>query len=481
MSATSRPTVGRALSRRQSWSAILCLSLVSGLLFLPATSANAATGSADLSVSGSVTPDPASGGGTLTFSLTVHNEGPDPSVGTTLVSDLPPGLKPMSASTNAGSCIAPASIVTCDLGTVAPGPADVHVEILVLAQNVDEETFFETHVTLTASTPDPDDTNNELFVTNSVLPGNPNTADLELTSVLNVPNPVTGGYSLGSTATVTNLGPGDATGVTLTDTLAPGESFVAGGSDPSCTSSAGVVTCALGDLASGDVDKVLIVTKTPKVDADTTIHDAYAVLATEDVTHGNDALDVATVVRARRDDFVAGYVPASRWTTWLNDATQWSHGDAVATVADPTVAFIGIPGGGPGGPVTITELPCDAPFVCMALGRANASFSHGPRGVFGNLIQVSVPSGYDASNPITGIFLDNWSVLGSGGDPFKVSYQSGSTGTPNVLPSCGGWKHTGAPCVSSIGRTFSWWNRYAFADLQTVVRFTNSGTFGRGR
>ena len=230
--------------------------------------------------------------------------------------------------------------------------------------------------------------------------------------------------------------------MTLTDTLAPGESFVAGGSDPSCASSAGVVTCTLGDMASGDVDKVLIVTKTPKVDADTTIHDAFAVLAPEDDTPGNDALDVATAVRARRADFVAGYVPASGSTTWLNDATQWSHGDAVATVADPAVAFIGIPGGGPGGPVTITERSCGAPFACMTLRRVNGSFFPAPRGVFGNLIQVSVPSGY-ASNPITGVFLDNWSVLGSGGEPFKVSYQSGSTGTINVLAQVEGGNERG--------------------------------------
>lgn len=481
MSATNRPTAERTLSRRQSWCVILCLALVSGLLFLPVTSANAATSSADLTVSGSVSPDPAPGGGTITFGFSVHNEGPDPATGTTLVGELPPGLRLLSASASAGSCAAPVSIVTCDLGSLAPGTADIRVEIIVVAQDVDVDTLFDLPVTVTASTPDPDDTNNEITVTSSVLARAKDRVDIELTSVINVPNPVTGGYDLGSTSTVTNLGPGDATGVTLTDALAPGESFVAGGSDPSCTASAGVVTCALGGMASGDVATVLIVTKTPQVAADTTIHDAFAVDAPEDGTPGNDALDVATAVRAHSADFVAGYVPASRSITWLNDATQWSHGDPVATIADPTVAFVGIPGGGPGGPVTVTELPCGSPFSCMTLNRASASHFPAPRGVFGNLVQVSVPSGYGVSNPITGVFLDNWSVLGSGWDPFKVSYQNGSTGTPIVLSSCGGWKRTGPPCVSSIGRSFDWWNHYAFGDLHTVVRFTNSGTFGRGR
>lgn len=478
-SAAGRPTVGRALSRRHAWGVVLCLCLVSGLLFLPSTFANAAAASADLSVSGSVSPDPASGGATLTYGLTAHNEGPDAAAGTTLVGELPPGLSLSSTSTTAGSCVAVASTVTCDLGTVDPGPVDVRVTIAVVAQNVDVETFLETHVTVTASTPDPDDTNNELILTSSVLPGSDPT-DVELTSVRNAPNPVTGGYDLGSTATVTNLGPGDATGVTLTDTLAPGESFVAGGSDPSCTAAAGVVTCALGDVASGDVASVLIVTKTPQVAADTTIHDAFAV-APEDGTPGNNTLDVATAVRAPRDDFVAGYVPASRSVTWLSDATQWSHGTPVATVADPTVAIVGVPGGGPGGPVTVTERQCGAPFACLTSSRTSGRFFHSPHGIFGNLVDVRVPDGYDASNPITGIFLDNWSILGSGWDPFEVSYQSGAAGTPTLLSSCGGWKRTAAPCVSSIGRSHNWWNPYTFGDLHTAVRFTNGGTFGRGR
>jgi uncharacterized repeat protein (TIGR01451 family) len=306
------------------------------------------------------------------------------------------------------------------------------------------------------------------------------TADLALTSVLNVPNPVTGGYDLGSTATVTNLGPGDAHDVTLTDALAPGESFVAGGSNPSCTAAAGVVTCALGDMPNGDVATVLIITKTPQVGADTTIHDVFTVTSADDVTPGNGTLDVTTSVRAPRADFVAGYVPPSGSTTWLSDATQWSHGHPVATSADPTVALVGVPGGGPGGPVVVSEHACAAPFTCMSLRRMFGRFVLAP-GAFGNLVQVSVPNGYGASNPITGVFLDNWSVLGSGWSPFSASYLADGTGSAATLSSCGGWKRTGPPCVSSQERSFAWWNAYSFADLRTVVRFTNGGTFGRGR
>ncbi len=481
ISTTGRPTVGRTSSRRRPWGVILCLALVSGLLFLPAISANAAAGTADLSVSGSVSPDTATGGGTLTFTFTVHNEGPDAALDTTLVAELPPGLTLSSTTPTAGSCSVANAIVTCALGTLDKGQTDASVAILFVAPDVDTETLFDVKGSVTTSTPDPDDTNNALVVTGFVEP-RLDLADIELTSVRNVPDPVTGGYDLGSTATVTNLGPGDATGVTLSDVLAPGEAFVSAGSDPSCAASAGAVTCTLGDMANGDVATVLIVTETPQVDADTTIHDAFAVAAPEDGTAGNDTLDVATQVRAPRADFVAGYVPSSDSTTWLDDATRWSRGDPVATSADPTVAFVGIPGGGPGGPVTVTELPCGAPFACMAARRAHGRSFLDTQGVFGSLIHVSVPSGYGASNPIIGVFLDNWSILGSNWDPFKVTYQNDVTGSTDVLSSCGGWWHrTGPPCVSSIGRSFDWWNRYGFADLRTVVRFIDGGTFGRGR
>jgi hypothetical protein len=43
------------------------------------------------------------------------------------------------------------------------------VKIVVVAPDVDADTVVKTHVTVAASTPDPDDTNNELIVTSLVL------------------------------------------------------------------------------------------------------------------------------------------------------------------------------------------------------------------------------------------------------------------------------------------------------------------------
>ena len=562
--------------------------------------------SADLSATGSVTPVDVAAGGTLTYTLSAHNDGPDPASDVQLVSELPNGINLSSATSGAGSCPAVGLTVTCDLGTVDPG-ADAQVTIVAVAQDVGGVVNLDNQVSVSTTTIDPDLSNNALTVTSSAHARRPNLSiqkdgpaqvvtgdtfsytiqvanagpdqaravtvtdalpagvsfigatpsvgscaeasatvscalgtlandasasigikvhadaltgtdpivvsntasvssdrpdqdpndnvsspvltkvvpvsgtDLTISSVANVPNPVTGGYDLGSTATVTNLGPGDATHVVLTDALAAGESFVATGSDPSCSVAANIVTCAVGALVKGGVRTVLIVTKTPEVTADTTSHDGFAIAAPEDSTPLNDTIDVATTVLARRADFVAGYVPATNATTWITDTTVWSHGIPVATMSDPTVAWVAVPGGGPGGPVTVTERACGLPFVCVAPRPVNGSPYPYARGVFGNVVSITVPPGYGPSNAIAGIFLDDWSVVGGGWGPFNVSYLTATASTPAPLSWCGGWRHNGPPCVAWLDRIFSWWNPYANGDLHTVVRFTESGTFGRGR
>ena len=75
--------------------------------------------------------------------------------------------------------------------------------------------------------------------------------DLSVTKSDN-PDPVTVGNDVVYQVIVTNNGPDDATGVTLTDTLPGGVTFVsATTSQGSCNEVGGTVTCALGGVANG--------------------------------------------------------------------------------------------------------------------------------------------------------------------------------------------------------------------------------------
>jgi uncharacterized repeat protein (TIGR01451 family) len=76
--------------------------------------------SADIQVTKTDTPDPASAGGNVTYTLKVHNNGPDPAAAVTLSDPLPAGLTFVSASTTQGACSG-TSTVSCNIGTVNAG------------------------------------------------------------------------------------------------------------------------------------------------------------------------------------------------------------------------------------------------------------------------------------------------------------------------------------------------------------------------
>jgi uncharacterized repeat protein (TIGR01451 family) len=84
----------------------------------PGKAAAAARDPADLSLTKSDSPDPVATGAVLTYTIRIHNAGPDPATNTVVTDSLPGGVTFVSASTSVGSCSRSGSKVTCELGTV---------------------------------------------------------------------------------------------------------------------------------------------------------------------------------------------------------------------------------------------------------------------------------------------------------------------------------------------------------------------------
>jgi len=79
------------------------------------------------------------------------------------------------------------------------------------------------------------------------------------------PDPVTVGNNLTYTITVTNQGPGGATGVTTADQLPASVTFVSASSTQgTCSQASGVVSCNLGTLASGASATITVVVRTTR-------------------------------------------------------------------------------------------------------------------------------------------------------------------------------------------------------------------------
>lgn len=86
-----------------------------------ATDTDTLTPRTDLATSQSAAPNPASATSYITYTVWVANNGPSQASGVTLSDTLPTGLAFVSASPGAPTCQHAAGIVTCALGTLAPG------------------------------------------------------------------------------------------------------------------------------------------------------------------------------------------------------------------------------------------------------------------------------------------------------------------------------------------------------------------------
>jgi large repetitive protein len=191
-------------------------------------------------------------GGEAAWTLLVTNNGPSTATGVTVADALPAGVTFASATPSQGACAAEGQLVSCALGTLAPG-ASVQVQVTGrVAGEIEGQTLVNV-AAVRGEQPDPNPDNDRSEVPTRVGPPDAGNFDLAIDKRLaDGARPVLGGtfaYAL----TVTNSGPAKAEGVTVTDTVPTGlkvrGASTAGGT---CTVRGQLVSCALGTLAAGE-------------------------------------------------------------------------------------------------------------------------------------------------------------------------------------------------------------------------------------
>src|SRR5436309_665215 len=206
--------------------------------------------SADLSLTMTVDNPTPNVGGTITFTLTVSNAGPDNATGIAATDPLPAGYT-YAADSGAGSYNSGSGVWT--VGTLSPGGSASHS--ISVTVNATGPYTNSAQITAAGQT-DPDSTPNNGIgngeddeASLAITPAG--TADLSLALSVNNPTPNVGGTVV-FTVTVRNGGPTNATGVAATDLLPAGYTYTGDNSASTGTTYAsGTGLWTIGALTPG--------------------------------------------------------------------------------------------------------------------------------------------------------------------------------------------------------------------------------------
>lgn len=196
--------------------------------------------------------DPAEAGGPITYTLSVVNDGAlGDATGVVVIDTLPESVSFVSAAASQGTCALDGDVVTCDLGDLAAEAiATVTIEV---TGPIGSEVVTNT-ATVTANEDDPLTADNTTSTETAVAP-----ADVSVTKTASTLAGVVG-QPITYTVTAANAGPATAPDVTLTDPLPTGADLDSvSTTQGACEESGGTLTCALGDIGSGDDAVVTIV------------------------------------------------------------------------------------------------------------------------------------------------------------------------------------------------------------------------------
>jgi len=193
-------------------------------------------------------PNPVTAGSSVTYTISVNNNGPADATGVVVTDFLPTGFQLGSVTPAQGTCAVSSAALSCQIGDVAANTSTT-VAVTLIASGGGVATNV---ASVKANEPDPNPTNNTVGILTYV-----NNTNLSITQTA-APNPVLAGQNLKYTITVRNNGPSIATGVRVTDLLPDGANFVsAAPSTGTCAFNAAVI-CDLGTLSKGGTATVTV-------------------------------------------------------------------------------------------------------------------------------------------------------------------------------------------------------------------------------
>ncbi len=220
-----------------------------GPMVLTANLAN--TPQADLSVIKTAQPSPGTAGGQITYTFTTTDNGPANATGVMLSDVLPAGETYVSSTSSQGMVVNNNGSLTVQLGNLADGATATTTVVVAISGSA--ASSLTNSVTVTGNQPDPNPSNNTSTVTTPIVAS----ADLSLVKSASASEVKPGG-ALTYTLTVSDLGPSNATGVTIADTLPAGFQYSSASGDTSATLSGNTLTLVVGNLTAGATTVVTV-------------------------------------------------------------------------------------------------------------------------------------------------------------------------------------------------------------------------------
>jgi uncharacterized repeat protein (TIGR01451 family) len=337
-------------------------------------------------------------GQAIVYQIAVLNRGPATALDVVIEDVLPAGLTFVA---NTGACT---TAYPCTIASLAPGAsATIATSVSVDAGVVVPSTLTNT-ASVTASTSDPDDSNNSASVQTTVLTAG--TADLAIAKS-DSPDPVVAGTTYSYVLTLGNRGPSAATDVTVSDTLPAGVTVVSVESTLG-TCDVSTLTCDLGTLNPAGAAQIQIVATAPAAlpSPNPMINTATVTsVATPDPDQSNNTASEPTTVVARTDVQVTKTGPASviPGSVAAYTVTVTNAGPSVAqevTLADPPPAGLelaGVAGACSALPCALGSLVPNDPRVVTVTLRVPPDYAGAPS--FNNTATVSTSTAdVDPSN-----------------------------------------------------------------------------------